>query len=369
MASEARATTAPVTTGAPRRGYIDWMRGLAILIMIEAHVLDAWTRPADRALPIFGFAMLLAGMGAPIFLFLAGLAVVLSADSKEQRSGRSDVAAAAVRRRGWQIFLYAFLFRAQSFVLNPGAPLRSLLKVDILNIMGPSIAFAATLWGWVRREHRLAAFALATALVALVTPPIRGGAWLAVLPDPIEAYIRPLPGRTNFTFFPWAGFVLAGAAAGAVIAGRRPSRADRRLHAWLLLSGVALALGAYGASFLPSMYATSSFWTTSPAFFFIRTGILVATLGIVYFALDHPPRTAFGRFAPMQRFGRSSLFVYWIHVEMVYGVVSWPLHKRLALGEVVAAFVLFTLFLFALVLVKERVVGASAGRAKRRDVV
>ena len=27
-----------------RRGYLDWTRGLAVLIMIQAHVLDSWTR-------------------------------------------------------------------------------------------------------------------------------------------------------------------------------------------------------------------------------------------------------------------------------------------------------------------------------------
>ncbi len=38
--------SAPERSFDGRLSYIDWMRGLAILIMIEAHVLDAWTRPA-----------------------------------------------------------------------------------------------------------------------------------------------------------------------------------------------------------------------------------------------------------------------------------------------------------------------------------
>jgi uncharacterized membrane protein len=47
-----------------------------VLIMVEAHVLDAWTDPADRARPLFGYAMMLAGFGARLFLFLAGVAAV-----------------------------------------------------------------------------------------------------------------------------------------------------------------------------------------------------------------------------------------------------------------------------------------------------
>ena len=49
-------------------------------------------------------------------------------------------------RRGLWIFGLAFLFRVQAWVLG-WAPPRTLLKVDILNIMGPSIAAAAALWG------------------------------------------------------------------------------------------------------------------------------------------------------------------------------------------------------------------------------
>src|SRR5262249_59031021 len=31
-----------------RRAYIDWARGLAVLLMIEAHAIDAWTRTSDK---------------------------------------------------------------------------------------------------------------------------------------------------------------------------------------------------------------------------------------------------------------------------------------------------------------------------------
>ncbi len=56
-------------------------------------------------------------------------------------------AARRVERRGWQMFLLAFLFRLQSFVLGGFARPATLLKVDILNIMGPAIACTAALWG------------------------------------------------------------------------------------------------------------------------------------------------------------------------------------------------------------------------------
>jgi uncharacterized membrane protein len=31
-----------------RRGYLDWLRGLAVLIMIHGHVMDSWTADLFR---------------------------------------------------------------------------------------------------------------------------------------------------------------------------------------------------------------------------------------------------------------------------------------------------------------------------------
>ena len=52
--------------------------------------------------------------------------------------------------------------------------------------------------------------------------------------------------------------------------------------------------------------------------------------------------------------GRSSLFVYWIHVEMVYGVLGRPLRRSLPLEASLVAMVLLCLVLYAIVLWKDR---------------
>ena len=61
-----------------RRGYIDWLRGISVLIMIEAHTLDAWTRLSERQNALYGWAMVVGGFAAPTFLFLAGVSMVLT---------------------------------------------------------------------------------------------------------------------------------------------------------------------------------------------------------------------------------------------------------------------------------------------------
>src|SRR4026209_2059893 len=103
-----------------RRGYLDWLRGLAVLIMIEAHIIDSWTRLDQRESVMWGLSVILGGFGAPLFLFLAGVAVALSAGSKFRRMQDRSAASRAVIKRGFEIFLLAFLFRVQAMIVSWG---------------------------------------------------------------------------------------------------------------------------------------------------------------------------------------------------------------------------------------------------------
>src|SRR5215218_3483716 len=186
MAAESR--------GAQRRVYLDHLRGVAVLLMIAVHLFDSWTRSPDRESSRFSVAMLVGGMGTTLFLTLAGVAVGLSAGSKFRRSGDANAAALAVAARGLEIFALAFVFRLQAWFLGWSHSAMDLLKVDVLNIMGPSIAAAALLWriGGSTRWRGLI-FGAATALAAFVTPAVRSlpPGWL---PEPIFAYVVHVPG-------------------------------------------------------------------------------------------------------------------------------------------------------------------------------
>jgi uncharacterized membrane protein len=351
--------SAPVRTTGGRLSYIDWMRGLAILIMIEAHALDAWTRPADRRSLAFGISAVLAGFAAPMFLFLAGVSVALAASAGERRTGSAATAAGRVRHRGWEVFGLAYLFRFQAYILNPKAMLSGSLKVDILNIMGPAIVAAAGLWQLAgRTRRRLVVLGGAALAVTLATPLVRTASWVDSLPQAVQWYLRPTPGMNNFTVFPWAGFVLAGAAIGVVLERTRGQEAERRLHIWMAPGALLFAVACYAGSYLPSVYADSHFWTSSPMFFLLRVGIVTATLSTLYF-YERRPRLLGAKCpwaSPMVRFGQASLFVYWVHVELVYGVASEPLHGNLPFPTAVAAFAVFSVAMYGLAMLKNAVV-------------
>lgn len=344
--------TQPAAPPAARRTYLDVLRGVAVIIMIEAHVIDSWTRVADRQSRAFGEALILGGFGAPLFLFLAGVAVAMSAASKARRTGDDRSAMRAVQKRGLQIFALAFVFRLQSLILSQ-APAWTMLKVDILNVMGPAIVLAATVWGlWRGTPARIAAFAAATVAFVLATPVIRAIAALDALPNSLEGYLRPIPGLTNFTLFPWVAFVTAGGLVGVVLDGSRSPEADRRANIWLAVAGLAIAIGAYYASFLPPLDERSRFWTTSMSFFFIRLGIIVAAVGAAWLWEQRPTRR---RWSPLQQLGRSSLFVYWIHVELVYGLISLPLHGAFSIAGSWTGAVMFCALMLGVVVLKDHV--------------
>lgn len=326
--------------------------------MVGAHVTDAWTRPEDRNRLLYMVTVFIAGLAAPLFLFLSGLTVSMAASARATKFGHA-AAASMARWRGLQVFALAFLFRLQSQLLGWGA-LVNFLKVDILNVMGIAMMAAALLWGLSeRRPMRIILFAIVTVAAAMTTPLVRETVMLSPLPDAIEAYVRPLPSRTNFALFPWAGFVLAGAIAGELISAARTDVEEKRLQFRLLLAGLGGIVVAYAASFRPSIYLAANFWTSSPTFFFIRLGICTAMVPLAY-GVDHFHGFLRRRFAigagtsdvpgrVVTTLGRSSLFVYWIHVEMAYGGIAKPLKRALPLEVSLLATAALCAFLYAIV--------------------
>jgi uncharacterized membrane protein len=378
---------------AARRGYLDWMRGLAVVIMVFWHTLDSWTTPVDKASGAFWYCQLIGGFGAPIFLFLAGVSVALAAGSRLRRylraspdsdpaseppvsRGQAWAAAWPMVRRGAWIWVLAILFRVQSDVLggrtSPGQLLvldivrGNTLKVDILNVMGPAIAAAAAVWGLARTPRwRIAGSIAAASVFAFATPAIRAWSALDALPDAVEGYLRPFAGRTTFSFFPWAGFVFAGAAIGVLIDRTREAASERRLIARLGAAGVALWILSAASAHGPSLFGPSDFWRTAPSFFFVRLGVVVAGLAACYVWEARPRLLGADPFSPMRQFGVTSLFVYWIHVEMAYGGLSGPIRGQLPLPVSLGAFLLFLTAMLGLSLLKTAV--AQRWQARRQS--
>ena len=82
---------------------------------------------ADRTREAYHWITFVGGIGgAPVFLFLAGVALVLGAPPGCAAAGRYRTPKPGARTpRGWQIFGLAFLFRLQSWIISGGFAGRS----------------------------------------------------------------------------------------------------------------------------------------------------------------------------------------------------------------------------------------------------
>lgn len=348
-----------------RRPYIDWARGLAVVIMIQAHVLDAWTAAGGKSTFQFQLLRVLGGLAAPLFLWLAGMALVLAAERHALRTGDRALAWKRAVQRGLEIIVLAFAFRLQSYLFSLGASPLSIFRVDILNVMGLALAGAGLLWGLVSdRRQQVAAFAIAATGIAMVTPLVRTATWVSALPVFFQWYLRPFGEHTTFTAFPWTGFVFAGGAVGAVLAAV-PEKREPSVHGVLTVVGAGLiGLGLYTAS-RPSIYAESSFWTSSPTFYAVRVGLMMTALAAMY-GLSAAGGLETRPVRWISTLGRASLFVYWVHVELVYGWATAFLRGRLPLEGALIGWVGLVAAMYGLVLLRDRLVATWRTQDPRR---
>jgi uncharacterized membrane protein len=334
-----------VADAATRRiDFLDWIRGFACIGMFETHGYDAWLSESARHTTLYRLSQLGGTLPAPLFLFAAGISLALVTGGALRKGITPGDASRRVMRRGAEILGFAMLFRLQEFVLGqPYAPWTDLLRVDILNIIGVAIILMG-LMCWVaglrigdgreiseragavsRSRYVLWAIAVA-ALIALATPPLWTTHQPRWLPWYLESYINGVhnlgaPQPWLFPAFPWVAFAFAGLAFGFLV-----FSAWARAHETLafVLTGLAGVLFVLAGRWLDArprqLYSVYDFWHTSPNFFLIRTGVV---LGIVFLAyLLCRWGAALKGFAPVMELGRTSLFVYWLHIEFVYGRFS-----------------------------------------------
>lgn len=324
-------------SSASRLAFIDWMRGLACLLMFQTHCYDSWLAPEARKTTFFMWSQLGGTLPAPLFLFLAGISFALVADKLRQRGTKPGQIAGSTIRRGAEILGLGLFFRVQEYgIAFPWAPWSDLLRVDVLNTIGLSMMLMGLVcWAVLSgRGSRIALVgaALAVAGVIALLTPLMWTIWRPRwLPWPLESYINGVhnlgvPQAWLFPIFPWTAFAFTGLAVGFLLMG---DWARKREGTFCALAGVAGLFAIEIARWLDrqpgQLYPVYDFWHTSPNFFLIRAGLL---LGILFFSYAWC-RRGLGQwgFSPLIQLGQTSLLVYWVHIEFVYGRFS-ILHKR-----------------------------------------
>ena len=357
--SEMAAVLAPPKT--TRLAYIDWMRGLACVLMFQTHCYDSWLSPAARkSSSLIIWSQLGGTLPAPLFIFLAGVSFALVTERLREKGVERNAIARQTILRGAEIFGLGLLFRAQEFALGyPRSPWTDLLRVDVLNILGLSMMLMGVLcWATgdgaaaVARTRTLAGGISVAAVVAMVTPALWTTHRPKFLPWPLESYINGVhifdkPQPWLFPLFPWSAFAFAGLAVGFYLFSDFAKR--KQGLAFAALAGAGIVAGSLSAVFDSSrfrLYAVYDYWHSSPNFFLMRCGILLIILFLVYAWC----RWGFAQkgFSPIIQLGNTSLLVYWVHIEFVYGRFS--ILPKGQCGALKATAGLLTIFLAMVVL-------------------
>ncbi len=334
--------------GTGRLAFIDWMRGLAAFIMLQGHTFQSFTRTDLRGGGPYVLSQFAGGLPPAMFLFLTGITFAFLMNSKErQTAGGKQKLLAALRRSGY-LFLLAFLFRIQLYVFGyPNSPASEVFRVDILNCMGMAMLLFAPMAFFTTME-RIRLCTVLGIVVAMLSPLITSldGPHIPWL---VRAYF--FPSLNYFGFFPWAAFLAFGMAAGSMLRVITPDDMNRAML-WTMSIGVGLVIASRYLSNLPySIYPNSDYWLNSPGLVATKLGVVLCILALSYLwvNLGSPQRWSLFR-----QLGTTSLLVYWVHIEIVYGRWFGFWKEALTVQQVVVFSIVLTALMTLLSILRTR---------------
>jgi uncharacterized membrane protein len=355
-----------------RLAYIDWMRGLACVLMFQTHCYNSWLSPEACKSSPYGWSQLGGTLPAPLFIFLSGISFALVTERLREKGVSRSVIARTTILRGAEVFGLGLLFRVQEFALGyRWVPWTDLLRVDVLNILGLSMVLMGV-FCWLSANaspsspaaiassrNRGIATALATAtVVALATPPLWTTHRPSWLPWPLESYINGVhtfnqPQPWLFPLFPWAAFAFAGLAVGFFLFTNFAKHSQALAFAAFGCTGIlACALSVLFDASPIRLYAVYDYWHSGPNFLLMRCGILLLILSLVYaWCRWGLPQIGF---SPIIQLGKTSLLVYWVHIEFVYGRFSILPKRQCSVAKASAGLLIIFLAMLALSLVRTR---------------
>jgi uncharacterized membrane protein len=318
-------TLAGQSAKATRYGFIDLLRGFALVVMIETHVVNSYLPAVLRKdSPFFFWLTFINGLVAPAFLFAAGFSIVLLGDRQWGDWLHFRLPFWKQMRRLGFILMIAYYSHLQGFRLSRYLTPQDYrfwartLQVDILQCVVVSLLAILSLMFLLRKKSLLPWGAgILAVLVTFVTPWMWARDFRTVLPLSLALFLNP-HGTSLFPLFPWICFVLAGCVVSclflqSVRKQKIPEYIERIGWTGILLIGSGLLLRHVPYT-LPG-YA--NFFTTSPLYLMIRMGCVFIICALLY-RLE-----AGARWIPQSILtaGKESLLVYGVHLWIIFALL------------------------------------------------
>lgn len=309
--------------------------------------------PAAKTGFVYGLIKVGSGIPARLFLLLVGVSAALQFEAGLAKGIDGQVLRRRLLRRGVQVIGLAYLFRLQEWLLSRFyGGWETLFRIDILNAIGASMIVVA-LVAAPRAGRRQIVPALLFAALFLGLGPLVGPAHFpSWLPRPITSYIGGQRPMSWFPLFPWAAWALSGVAIGHLwVWAAADERRLRRCFLASMVAGLVLTSTVGLVRHLaPTIirYPSEVVQHMGPGIFFHRLGIIATLSGIGHFWC----RFMGGRFSVLRQLGRTSLLIYWVHIELCYGSFVFALRGRFQLVGATLLVLLLTSLMFALSLLK-----------------
>lgn len=358
MPTTATTTTAATTTATKSGGRIevvDWLRGVAVVFMILAHGMDAWLLPAAKTGTAYALIRVASGIPARLFLFLVGVSAAIQFEAGLAKGTSTRAMRARLLRRGLQVLVLAYLFRLQEWLLSHFyGGWETLFRIDILNAIAACMLVVA-LVSTPRngRQQILPSLLLAAVFLGLgtVVGPAHFPSWL---PRPLSSYLGGQRPMAWFSLFPWGAWALSGVAVGHLwVAANRDTRTLGRCFLLTFLACATLTATVTIVRLVsPAIihYPTEVIRQMGPGIFFHRLGLIgmLAGIGFLWCRAWH------GRFSALRQFGRTSLLIYWVHIEFCYGSMVYALRGKFQIPTALLLVAALSLAMLGLSLAKTR---------------
>ncbi len=320
----------PSAAKAPRYGFVDLLRGFALVVMVETHVCNAYL-PLElkKGSEFFFWLAFINGLVAPAFLFASGFSIVLQSNSQWENWLRLRPSFWRQMRRLGFITLVAYYTHLQGFRLsgylrhwNDYAFWSRSLKVDVLQCIVVSLLVVHLLIFILRKKQLLPWGALMVAiLVALSTPWMWAQDFRDKIPLSLALFLNP-HGTSLFPIFPWLAFVLAGSCASGFFLKSVESRKTPQFMRTIAGLGILMIVCGLLLRGVPySLPGNINFYTTSPLYMMIRIGCVLIICFLLY-KLEMG-----GKWIPrlVQVAGQESLLVYGVHLWIIFALLRGKL--------------------------------------------
>jgi uncharacterized membrane protein len=304
----------------PRFMFLDVVRGIAVLWMIQVHITNVFIDPALRLTPLFDVLNVSNGYVAPTFIFCAGAGFWIAIGRKLQAYLSGGTVLQSYLRRLSYILWCGYVLHVPFYSMDrmliatrgevlPGLQIDVLHTIVYSSLLGLCIVFAT------KNVQRMTQ---ACGIVTLVIMFISWIAWksnpMSFLPAPLAYFIAPPP-DSPFPLLPWSAFFFAGVYLTGMF--MTSTRKDFMAKLWLVL-GIGGPFVLFFVHQLPfPMPWDDLWWKVSPSILLFRMCGTMVLFGGLYLMESKLQVSRVGKF--LQRVGQESLLMYVAHLLLVYG--------------------------------------------------